>query len=148
MNTEFIAQILEIIGASIFVVLGIFHGILTLQDMSNPRTFTPPDKALLQAMQESKIAIDPQTNLWKAWLGFNLSHSLGLMMFGGAFLVIGLFYFPIFSNSYWVQSFAICIAIAYLIMSLKFWFSKPAIGSGFALACFAIAVGLSIGSGN
>jgi hypothetical protein len=37
------------------------------------------------------------------------------------------------------------ISTAYLMMSLKFWFSKPAIGSGIGLACFVVASGLSIG---
>jgi hypothetical protein len=148
MSTDSIALILEIIGASIFLLLGIFHGILTLQDLSNPCTFVPPDKALLLAMQDSSINIHPQTNLWKAWLGFNLSHSLGLVMFGGTFLAIGLFDFEVFTDNYWLQSCALLIATAYLIMSLRFWFYKPAIGSGIALACFVLAAGLSIGHHN
>jgi hypothetical protein len=144
MNTTLAAQFLEIMGATIFLILGVFHGVMTLQDLINPRTFTPPDQSLRQAMQESSIAIDPQTNLWKAWLGFNLSHSLGLVVFGGALVVIGVFYFSIFSDSYWIQSCALCIAMAYLVLSLKFWFSKPAIVSGVALTCLLIAVGLLI----
>jgi hypothetical protein len=145
MNTTLAAQFLEIMGAAIFLISGVFHGVMTLQDLINPRTFTPPDQSLRQAMQESSIEIDPQTNLWKAWLGFNLSHSLGLVMFGGTFVVIGIFWFPIFSDSYWLQTCALCIAVAYLILSLKFWFSKPVIGSGFALTCLVISVGLLIG---
>jgi hypothetical protein len=37
------------------------------------------------------------------------------------------------------------ISTAYLMMSLKFWFSKPVIGSGIGLTCFIVASGLSIG---
>jgi hypothetical protein len=143
-NLAFVAQSLEIIGASIFLILGIFHGVLTLQDLSNPRTFTPPEKALRLAMQNSSIAIHPRTNLWKAWLGFNLSHSLGLIMFGGTFVVIGLFYFPTFTKTLWLPGYATLISTAYLIMSIKFWFSKPVIFSGIGLACFVIAAGLSL----
>lgn len=142
MNREVIAQALVIAGASIFLILGVLHGVLTLQDLSHPRTFTPPDVQLRQAMQKSSIAIHPQTNLWKAWLGFNLSHSLGLVVFGGTFLVIGFFYFPLFAQTLWIQSCALLVAAAYLILSLTFWFSKPAIGSGIALTCFSIASGL------
>jgi hypothetical protein len=145
MNTEFAARALEIIGALIFLILGIFHGVLTLQDLSNPRTLAPPDQALLQAMQESSIVIHPQTNLWQAWLGFNLSHSLGLVMFGGTFLAIGLFYFSTFAQILWLKGCAILISTAYLIMSIKFWFRKPAIVSGIGLACFVGASILSIG---
>jgi hypothetical protein len=145
LNPAFIAQILVILGASIFLILGVLHGVLTLQDLRDPRTFTPPDIALREAMQESSIAIHPHTNLWQAWLGFNLSHSLGLVMFGGTFLAIGLFYFSSFTQILWLQSCAMLISTAYLMMSLKFWFSKPAIGSGIGLTCFIVASGLSIG---
>jgi hypothetical protein len=142
MNQEILAQAFVITGAFIFLVLGIFHGVLTLQDLSNPRTFTPPDLALRQAMQESRLAIHSQTNLWRAWLGFNLSHSLGLVMFGGTFGVIGLFYFSAFVNILLLQGCALFISVIYLVLSLKFWFSSPAMGSGMALACFAIGSGL------
>jgi hypothetical protein len=142
MNREVIAQALVIAGASIFLILGVLHGALTLQDLRHPRTFTPPDVAIRQIMQESSIAIHPQTNLWKAWMGFNLSHSLGLVMFGVTYLVISLFYFPLFAQSLWLQSGAVLIAVTYLILSLNFWFSRPVIASSSALVCLAIASGL------
>lgn len=144
MNIEFIARVFEITGASIFLILGILHGVLTLKDLRNPRTFTPPDEALRLAMQNSSIAIHPHTNLWRAWLGFNLSHSLGLLMFGGTFLAIGLFYFSIFAQILWVQICALYISAIYLLMSLKFWFSQPAIAAGIAFTCFVLAATLSI----
>jgi hypothetical protein len=144
MEAQTMGQILVIAGASILLFLGIVHGILTLRDLSEPHTFTPPDLTLRQAMQESSIAIHPHTNLWQAWLGFNLSHSLGLMMFGGTYLVIGLCYFPLFAQIRWLQCCAVSIACAYLVMSVKFWFSEPAIGAGIALTCFILASGLSI----
>jgi hypothetical protein len=142
MNIGIVARALVIVGATIFLSLGIIHGVLTLRDLRDPRTFTPPDKVLRQAMQESSIAIHPHTNLWQAWLGFNLSHSLGLMMFGGTFFAIGLFYFQVFAHSYWLQCCAIAIATAYLVMSIEFWFSKPTIAASIALTCFVLASGL------
>jgi hypothetical protein len=63
MTRNVIVQDLVIVGASIFLFLGIFHGVLTLRDLTLPRTFTPQDASLRQAMQQSSIAIDPQTNL-------------------------------------------------------------------------------------
>jgi hypothetical protein len=144
MNIEFIAQALEIIGAAIFLLLGISHGFLSLQDLSNPRNFIPQDTALLQAMQQAVGAKYPQANIWRAWMGFNLSHSLGLVLFGGNFVAIGLFYFSAFSQILWLQICAILISTTYFIMSLKFWFSEPTISSGIGLTCFVLSVGLLI----
>lgn len=138
------AQALLIVGAGIFLLLGMIHAILTLRDLSNPRTFTPTDAAVLTAMQASQLAIAPnETNLWKAWLGFNLSHSLGILLFGGELLGIGLFQFTLFAHSPLIQSVTLLVSAAYFVLSVCFWFSRPAIGSAAAFLCFLMATMLS-----
>jgi hypothetical protein len=136
-------QILLIAGSSIFLLLGAIHGVLTLKDLGNPRYFTPRDVKLRTAMEHSTIALHPKINLWQAWLGFNLSHSLGLIMFGGAFLYLSIFHSSLFSQSSLLQACSILVSAAYLIMSLRFWFSNPAIGSGISMGCFILAAALS-----
>ncbi len=136
-------QVLVIVGSGIFVLLGAAHGLLTLRDLGDPVVFTPRDATLRTAMQQSTIALHPDINLWRAWMGFNLSHSLGLVMFGGAFLYLGVFRLPWFSQSWLLQACSILVSAAYLLMSLKFFFSTPAIGSGIAMACFALATAIS-----
>ena len=138
-----VIQLLLIAGASIFLLLGTVHGIFTFADLIEPRYFTPRDPGLLVAMQQSTIAFHPRINLWQAWMGFNLTHSLGLVMFGGAFLYIGIFHSPWFSQSVLLQACSILISAAYLVLSLKFFFSTPAIGSGISLGCFVLAAALS-----
>ncbi|MBA3784512.1 MAG: hypothetical protein H0X15_03080 [Acidobacteria bacterium] len=136
-------QLLLIVGSSIFVLLGVVHGVLTLQDIGNPRNFTPRDAGLRTAMQQSTIALHPKINLWRAWLGFNFSHSLGLFMFGGAFLYVGIFHSLLFSQTPLLQGCSISVPAAYVVISLKFWFSKTSIGSGISMGCFILAAALS-----
>jgi len=138
-----VVQLLLIVGSGIFLLLGAAHGIFTFEDLVKPRYFTPRDAGLLAAMQQSTIAFHPKVNLWQAWMGFNLTHSLGLVMFGGAFLYIGIFHSPWFSQSMLLQACSILISAAYLILSLKFFFSTPAIGSAVSLGCFVLAAALS-----
>jgi len=130
---------LVVAGGSIFLLLGALHGFLTLRDLKDPRTFTPRDPELRRAMRQSSIAIHPAANLWKAWMGFNLSHSLGLVLFGGAYLYAGVFVPGAFAASPLLQGCAVGVSAIYLALSLLFWFSKPAIGTGLALACFVVA---------
>ncbi len=136
-------RLLLIVAASIFLLLGAAHGMLTLRDLSNPSSFTPRDPELRAAMQKSAIAFHPKVNLWQAWLGFNLTHSLGIILFGGAFLYIGIFHSLLFSQSPLLQGCSILVSAAYLVISLNFFFSTPAIGSGIAMACFVLAAALS-----
>ncbi|MDQ3748971.1 MAG: hypothetical protein M3367_08170 [Acidobacteriota bacterium] len=136
-------QSLLIVGSSIFVLFGAAHGVFTFQDLGNPRNFTPRDAELRAAMQQATVAFHPKINLWRAWLGFHFSHSLGLVMFGGAFLYVGIFHPLLFSQSRLLQGCSILVSAVYLVLSLKFWFSKPAIGSGIAMGCFIMAAALS-----
>jgi len=136
-------QLLIIAGSGIFLFLGTLHGLLTFRDLGHPRAFTPRDAGLRTAMQQATVALDPKINLWKAWMGFNLSHSLGIVMFGGAFLYLGIFHPALFARSLLLQICSIAISAAYLALSLEFWFSKPAIGSAIAMACFILATAIS-----
>ena len=136
-------QFLIIVAATPFLVFGLGHGLYTLMDLKRPRAFTPPDPALRQAMQESSVRFDPTINLWRSWLGFNLSHSLGLVLFGSAFLYIGIFAPHAFVSSLPLQGVAVLVSAIYLVLSLKFFFSKPVIGSAIGLVCFLVAAALA-----
>jgi len=136
-------RILVIAGASVFLFLGTLHATLTVRDLRHPRAFTPRDPALRLAMQQSSIGLHPSINLWKAWLGFNLTHSLGLVLFGGALLHVGLFEPHVFAASALVQAVAVLVSASYVGLSVTFFFRNPAVGSAIGLGCFLAASALS-----
>ncbi len=134
-----ISRGLLIAGAAIFLLLGTAHGLMSLLDLRKPRFFTPPDPSLRLAMQQASARLHPHINLWNAWMGFNLSHSLGVMMFGAALLDVGVLHPLVFTRSILLQLLAPTVAGLYLLLSMRFWFYKPTIGCALALACFAAA---------
>ncbi len=136
------AQVLVVLGASVFAVLGAAHGLLTLRDLAHPRAFTPTDESVRFAMQGAKLALNPRANLWKAWLGFNLSHSLGLLVFGAGLLAVAVWHFDAFASSRVLQGVSLAVAATYLTLSLRFWFWGPAVGSGVSLTCFLVAIAI------
>ena len=129
-------RVLLLAGALIFFALGAYHGVLTLRDLSTPRAFTPTDDNVRLAMQESHLALSRSINLWDAWLGFNLSHSLGLVLFGGALIAIAWRHFPVFVNSLSIQLATLVVAAAYCVLSVRFWFWAPSLATGICLSCF------------
>jgi hypothetical protein len=137
------AQVLLAMGGAIFLVLGTLHGVLTLRDVATPRAFTPTDEAVRAAMQSARLAFNPRINLWQAWLGFNLSHSLGVVVFGGGLLFLAWRHFPVFAASHLLQGVAVVVAAVYLVLSFRFWFWGPAVGSGLSLLCILGAAVLS-----
>ena len=134
------AQVLVVLGASVFAVLGAAHGLLTLRDLTRPVAFTPADETVRFAMQGAKLALNPRANLWKAWLGFNLSHSLGLLVLGAGLLAVAVWHFDAFAGSRVLQGVSLAIAATYLTLSLRFWFWGPAVGSGVGLTCLLVAI--------
>jgi hypothetical protein len=75
--------ILLILGGTVFGVLGGLHAIYTLLDLRNPRRLVPVDPSVAHAMPNSAVRLSPGgTDMWRAWIGFNFSHSLGVLLFG------------------------------------------------------------------
>jgi hypothetical protein len=138
-----VAQALLAVAGLIFVTLGTLHGLLTLLDLGNPRAFTPTDASVRVAMQSARVAFNPRINLWQAWMGFNLSHSVGVVLAGGGLLFLAWPGFPAFVGSHLLQGIAAGVAAVYLVLSLRFWFWGPALGSGVALSCIVAAIVLA-----
>lgn len=139
---------LVIFAGAVFASLGMLHAGMALRDLGKPRFFTPRSPGLREAMQASSIGLHRSINLWKAWLGFNLSHSLGLVLFGAAFVYVGVFEPLAFVHSPLLQGCAVLVAATYLALSVAFWFSKPTLGAALGLAGFVLAAALSYVGGN
>ena len=129
------AQLLFVIAAVIFFVLGVIHVVLTMRDLYDPRYLTPTDDAVRQAMTEARLRLAPVTTIWRAWVGFNFSHSLGLLVFGGILGGLALYDFRLIANSFALQVAAVVVAGTYTVLALRFWFAVPAA----AAACGTLA---------
>jgi hypothetical protein len=75
------ARILMVFSASIVLTLGVLHLVSTFWGPS----LTPRDPALEISMSQSSPVMTKETTMWRCWVGFNASHSLGLILFGLVF---------------------------------------------------------------
>ena len=121
-----------------FCLLGVAHGVLTLRDLRTPRSFTPTDEGVRRAMARTPLRLAPQTTIWNAWIGFNLSHSLGLVLFGALYGGIALGDFSFVAGSLLLQVSAVVVALVYLLLALRFWFWLPATVSAVGTLCFVL----------
>src|SRR5262250_2350828 len=81
---------LLILGGTVFGVLGALHAVYTLLDRSKPRRLGPVDPEVALAMADSSLRLSGGcTCMWRAWVGFNFSHSLGVMLVGALVLWAG-----------------------------------------------------------
>jgi hypothetical protein len=134
--------ILLILGGSVFGVLGGLHAIYTLLDLRNPQRLVPVDPSVRYAMANSALRLSRGgTDMWRAWIGFNFSHSLGVLLLAALAVWAG---FRINRLPVAIMPALTLIGCAYLLLALLYWFRIPAIGVALGTGCFAAAWVLSL----
>jgi hypothetical protein len=135
--------VLLILGGTVFGVLGGLHAVYTLLDLRNPRRLVPDDPSVAHAMANSGLRLSGgRTDMWRAWVGFNFSHSLGVLLVAGLALWAG---FRIKTLPFGIIPALTLIGCVYLVIALLYWFRTPAIGVALGTGCFAVAWVLSLG---
>ena len=125
-----------IFSASIILILGILHLVYTFW---GPK-LTPRDAALQASMGQISPVITKETTMWRAWVGFNASHSMGAILFG---LIYG--YLAIAQSQLLFQSpFLLIVGLAMLLglfaLGKIYWFSVPFTGISISLVCYVASI--------
>ncbi len=123
------------LGAGIFGVLGTLHLAYTFFT----HRFDPRDAAVMDPMKATSPRLTRETTMWKAWVGFNASHSLGAMVFAAFYLILAIAHPELLRESKAFVVLALAAGLAYLAVGFKYWFRIPVTGILVATACFAIA---------
>ncbi|MCG8607662.1 hypothetical protein MJD09_22090 [bacterium] len=131
-----VARSLFLFGSLPFVIMGFAHAVLSFLDDPEPRRYVPASDEVLEGMRGTHLKIAVHVNMWRAWLGFNISHGLGLFLFGTVYLTITVFDFSFIVYCQPLIPIAIFGSAGYLLLALRYWFYAPAVGSGLGLVCF------------
>ena len=140
-RAKMVASLL-ILGGAVFGMLGGLHAIYTVLDLRNPQRLVPADPSVAQAMANSALRLSGgRTDMWRAWIGFNFSHSLGVLMVAGLALWAGS---RISALPVGIMPALTLIGCVYVVLALLYWFRAPAIGVAIGTGCFAAAWVLSM----
>jgi hypothetical protein len=134
-----LAKFLLDCGGGVFVLMGSLHALYTFLDIRRPRRLVPQDPAVALAMTTSPVRMSRGgTTMWRAWVGFNFSHSVGAVLFGvlciWAGVVLGAVVVPA-----WILFAFVAISFLYLGMSVLYWFRVPTVGIAVASVCLLVA---------
>jgi hypothetical protein len=134
--------ILLILGGGVFGVLGALHAIYTLLDLRNPRRLVPADPSVAQAMANSAVRLSGGgMDMWRAWIGFNFTHSIGVLLFAALAIWAGA---RINRLPAGIMPALTLIGCVYLVIALRYFYRSPAIGIAIGTGCFAAAWVLSL----
>ena len=133
------SQILVAGAAAIILLLGAAHLLLTFVG----RKLMPRDPGLQATMQANHLRITRQTTVWKAWLGFNASHSLGAMLFGLVYGFLALEVPELLFHSAFLLLLGFGFLLGWLVLAIKYWFITPLAGISIASLLYAVAIGIN-----
>jgi hypothetical protein len=131
-----LSRVLFVIGALPFIVLGLAHAAATPQTPAHARGLSPRDPAIRDAMAKDSLLLTRRTSLWLAWVGFNLSHSLGAVLFGAVVVLIGRSRASFEAQAGVFLPLSVLVSAIYLVLGLRYWFRTPIIGIALASVCF------------
>jgi hypothetical protein len=132
-------QLLFLVGTLPFISLGVAHLVLTARDEFRPRHLAPRDAHVQELMVRTTLKLTGRTTVWKAWLGFNFSHALGLVFFGVVLLLIAVYDFELVLRLQPLLLLAIVVAAVHVLLAIRYWFAVPALGAAVGLICFLLA---------
>lgn len=135
-----IQVIFMVISASIIALLGTAHLVITYR---GPKLL-PRDDGVREAMSNVHPGITTQTTMWRAWIGFNASHSLGAITFGFLYGYLALVHPEVLFESVPLLAFGLAILLAYLAMAKAYWFVSPLTGISISLVCYVLSIGASV----
>jgi hypothetical protein len=133
------ARILMVLSASIVFTLGVIHLSYTFWGTN----LTPRDPALQTSMSQTSPIITKETTMWKCWMGFNASHSMGLILFGLIFGYLALAHSRVLFQSPFLLVVGLAMLCGFVVLSKVYFFRAPLAGISISLACYVGSIVLS-----
>lgn len=133
MNT--IAPSLVAASAAIMLMLGLIHLVYTFSGSK----LSPRDAELQKRMQEISPVITRQTTMWKAWIGFNASHSCGLILFGAVYGDLALAHGDLLFRSVFLPALGLILLLGYVFLARRYFFRIPLRGVILAALLYVLA---------
>ena len=100
----------------------------------------PRDAGVIDAMKGTTMVITRETTVWQAWIGFNTTHSMSLMLFGLVYGYFALARPEVLFGSPFLQGVGLVTLAAFLVLSRAYFFSIPL--AGMAIATVLYVAGL------
>ena len=125
-----------LIGSSavILLYLGSVHLAYTLLS----HQFSPADRQLETSMKQVAPRISSEMTMWKAWVGFNLSHSMGLLLFGLIYGYMVVYRWEVLRTSYFLAGTGLLMLVGYVVLARIFWFTTPLIAVSAATLLYVV----------
>jgi hypothetical protein len=131
-----VSRYLFLSAAIPFLVLGIAHALATPLRADARKGLSPADPELARAMSRTSVRLTRRTDMWRAWVGFNFSHSLGAVVFAAVVLLAGRSEASFRADGPLLIPLGLVVSGVYLALASRYWFRTPIAGCALSCALF------------
>lgn len=136
MNAPLLASVFVAASAAVIFVLGALHLLYTFRGTK----LHPRDDELRRRLEQVSPVISRQTTMWKAWIGFNASHSYGALLFGAVYGYLALAHGAFLFQSGFLLGLGLLVLVGYAFLAKRYWFSVPFRGIALAGVLYVVAL--------
>jgi hypothetical protein len=131
-------------SAAIVLFLGCVHLLYTFRGpMLQPR-----DPELTAKMMSVSPVISRETTMWRVYIGFNATHSFGLILFGLVYGYLAIFQREFLFRSWFLLALGLVLLLGYAVISRLYFFSGPFRGIAFAAILYVLGIAVNFASPN
>ncbi len=127
-------------SAAVMLFLGTVHLVHTIAGIK----LHPRDPDLTSKMMSVAPVISSQTTMWRAWIGFNFSHSLCLTLFGSVYGYLSLRHSSFLLQSWFLLVAGLILLLSFASLARVYWFNVPFRGVLLALILYAVGLVLNL----
>jgi len=91
-------------------------------------------------MSQISPVITKETTMWRAWVGFNASHSMGAILFGLIYGFLAIAHSPLLFQSPFLLIVGLAMLGGFFALGKVYWFSVPFTGISISLVCYVASI--------
>lgn len=130
-----IAKILWETGSAIIAIMGLLH----LRGTLFTDKLFPRNEQLKEDMGSATLRLTEKLTMWKSWIGFNATHSIGAAFVGIANFYLASAYFEILRSDQFLLLSTLAAVGFYVWVANKYWFKTVLVLLSVSWACFIAA---------
>jgi hypothetical protein len=104
----------------------------------------PRDPELIAKMMTVSPVITSETTMWRAWIGFNATHSFGLILFGAVFCYLAMRHSAFLFQSWCLLALGFALLLSYAAVAKLYFFNAPFCGIVLATALYLLGIILKV----
>jgi hypothetical protein len=123
-------------SAAVILLLGLTHLLYTFRGPN----LHPRDPDLTARMMAVSPVITRETTMWRAWVGFNATHSFGLILFGALYGYLAIRHSVFLFHSWFLLALGFALLLGYAVIAKLYFFTAPLRGVVLAAVLYLLGI--------